>query len=835
MRQSKESPRRSGAIGWLGLVLIFIFLVSACRPAPTPPEPPAPPTEPPAPTAPAPVAEEPTEEAEPTAEPTVDLTPQLVDQLWLLVAFGDAANPAVVEEGTVVTALFSADGNLSGSGGCNNYSTSYELSGDELTVGSPIASTMMACEKGMNQETAVLAALESAQRIAFSPEGRLEIFYDVGGSGERKMVFAPGETPLTETVWVLEAMGAPSSPTSVESGTIITAIFTPEGNLSGSSGCNNYVSSYTVQDNQIEVQQPASTMMFCERGMEQETAYLAALVGAESFQIIGARLEISYDGGAGVLKYTSRNLTLENTLWTLTMMNGAPNTIGLVPTTALFDPGSEPQQGSVGGVAMCNNYNGSYTVEEDTLTINDIASTKVRCPETVMQAEATYLELLQTAQTYQVLGQTLMITSETGTLTYVANRAALEGTNWRLNAMGPASSPQAPVAGADFTAQFLRQPGVPSGLIVGATGCNDYNAVYAANLTEIKVNIPSRTNYGGCASGLPEQEMQYYLALNAAASYRILGDTLQIFYGDGEMLSYTAFVPQAAPPPSGGPLTVLNGSNWWLVSMRNIVLRPGTEITAQFAINADGETGTINGSAGCNTYTAPILGVFRVGPAATTKRLCPEPVGVMEQEAAYLAMLATANSFSLAGNQLVIGTAGGLLVYYNAPVPVIPVEPPATATPEPPSSPTPEATTPEPSTPEPATPTLEPATPEPEPATPTPEPATPEPEPATPVPPTEEPVIPVPPIATIPVEMPPVAVISAPTEGEAGAKLIFDASDSTAEAGMAEYTWNFGDGTFAQGVIVEHAFVAPGNYTVTLTVMDFNGQIGTATLMITIT
>jgi heat shock protein HslJ len=379
----------------------------------------------------------------------------------------------------------------------------------------------------------------------------------------------------------------------------------------------------------------------------------------------------------------------------------------------------------------------------------------------------------------------------------------LEGTNWRLTALGPATSPQAPVEGADFTAQFVRQQSVPSGLILGATGCNDYNAVYAANLTEIKTNIPSRTNNPGCAPGLPEQELQYYQALNAASNYRILGDSLQIFYDDGQMLSFTAFVPQA--PPSGGPLTGLNGTRWWLVSMRNTVPRPGTQITADFAINPDGETGTISGSAGCNNYNAPILGFFQIGPAATTRMFCAEPMGVMEQESSYLAMLSTASSISQVNNQLVIGTAGGLLVYYNAPVPVIPIEPAPTITPAPPST-----TTPEPETPTPEIPTSEPPTP------------------------TQEPVVPVPPIATQPVQTPPVAVISAPTEAVAGELIIFDARDSIAEAGIASYTWNFGDGTLAEGVLVEHAFIAPGSYTVTLTVMDFNGQAGTATLTITI-
>jgi heat shock protein HslJ len=749
----------------------------------------------------------------PTPEPPADLAPQLVDRQWLLVAFGEAANPAVVEEGTVVTALFSTEGTLSGSGGCNNYTTGYELDGDQLTVASPIASTMMFCETGMDQESAYLAALQSAGRIAFTAEGRLEIFYDVGSVTERKMVFVPGETPLVDTVWMLQSMGEPNNPTAVESGVIITAIFSEEGNLSGLSGCNNYVASYTLQDNQIEIQQAVSTLRACTQGMEQEAAYLEALASAETYQIKGASLEITYDGGAGVLVYTSRSLPLENTLWTLVTMNGVVNTIGLVATTALFDPGTEPGQGLVGGVAMCNNYHGSYAVEEDRLTVAELASTKIRCPETVMQAEATYLELLGSAQTYQVFGETLIITSEKGLLTFVANRAPLEGTNWRLTAMGPVDSLQAPVAGADFTAQFVRQQGVPSGLVVGGTGCNDYNAVYAANLTEIKINTPTRSNNPGCAAGLPEQEMQYYLALNAAHSYRILGDTLQIFYGDGEVLSYTAFVPQA--PPSGGPLTGLNGTRWWLVSMRNIVLRPGTTITADFAINADGETGTISGSSGCNTYTAPILGYFQIGPAGTTKRFCAEPVGVMEQESSYLAMLETANRITQVNNQLVIGTLGGLLVYYNRPVPVLPIEPPATETPLPPATVTPQAPT--------ATPQAPTATPQ----APTPEPPTATPEPTLP------PMEPVPPIATLPA-LTPQAVISAPAQGMAGEVIIFDASDSSPAGWLGSYTWNFGDGTISEGVLVEHVFVAPGFYTVTLTVVDFYGQTSVDTVAITI-
>ena len=68
----------------------------------------------------------------------------------------------------------------------------------------------------------------------------------------------------------------------------------------------------------------------------------------------------------------------------------------------------------------------------------------------------------------------------------------------------------------------------------------------------------------------------------------------------------------------------------------------------------------------------------------------------------------------------------------------------------------------------------------------------------------------------------------------AGEVIIFDASDSQPEGWLGGYTWNFGDGTFSEGVLVEHVFVAPGVYNVTLTVVDFYGQTSENAVTITI-
>ncbi len=151
------------------LCLIFTLLISACQPAPAPTEPPAPPTPPPAATT--TTKPEPQSTAEPVvaSAPEVDLSAQLVGPLWLLLGYGDAGNPTVIEPGTTVTAQFAEDGSLNGSAGCNNFFGSYEMNGEQIKIG-PLGSTMMACEQGMNQEAILLAALQSAYKIAFTPQ-----------------------------------------------------------------------------------------------------------------------------------------------------------------------------------------------------------------------------------------------------------------------------------------------------------------------------------------------------------------------------------------------------------------------------------------------------------------------------------------------------------------------------------------------------------------------------------------------------------------------------------------------------------------------------------------
>ena len=669
-------------------MLLLLLVLAACskeEPTPVPPEP----TPEPA-VAEATAVPETTESTESAAEmppepPAISqpiyLWGEVADRMWVLVGYSDAANPTVVEEGTVITAQFSStEPTVSGSGGCNNYFAGYTSSDDGgLTVQGPIGATMMACESGSEQEIAYFGALETVTNWAITEEGRLELTYNSGQPYEEKLIYAPGETPLTGTTWRLVSYGSPDELVDVEEGTAVTAVFTPEtdnsGTVSGNATCNQYTTGYTLDGSSISFGPVAGTMMMCPVGADQEAAYLAALGSAQTYEIFGSSLQISY--ADGVLNYTALNLPLENVLWQAVLVAGQPVPEG-VEITALLEPGDTAGEGTIGGNAGCNSYNSGYTTSADLstnptthfLTISSpMAMTMMACPdEALAELERSYLGVLETAESYEIFGDQLLVQGPNGDIQYAANRESLEGTLWTLVSLGSANDPQPPVEGSHFTAQFDRPPTLPSGTVVGETGCNDYNATFTANLSEIKINLPSKTNNEDCPWGNNfEVEQQFFLGLNSATSYRILGNVLQIPYGEGENTQVLNFV--ASQPPVEGEaldLTPLQGTSWYLSAIGDNAIISGSEITADFVIDEGGTTGTISGSGGCNGYNAAIGENFAIGPIQSTRKAC-DPA-VMEQEGGYFDWLSKAYDYDRAGDQLLISTANGVLTYNSTPI-----------------------------------------------------------------------------------------------------------------------------------------------------------------------
>jgi len=84
---------------------------------------------------------------------------------------------------------------------------------------------------------------------------------------------------------------------------------------------------------------------------------------------------------------------------------------------------------------------------------------------------------------------------------------------------------------------------------------------------------------------------------------------------------------------------------------------------------------------------------------------------------------------------------------------------------------------------------------------------------------------------------PPIAVITVIPDitGIVPFTVTFDASDSTDDRGIASYSWDFGDGSSATGVMpAAHTYTVAGTYTVKLTVIDHFGNVDVATVIITV-
>ncbi len=648
-------------LAWITPLLVFVLLLSACSRA-------TPVAEEPEPTAP-PVEEVPTaapESPSVTETATEPETPEISQPVarwnavseqgnWVLVGYGDALNPTVVEPGTYVTINFSAsDDQVYGSAGCNNYFTTYTADDEgNLTINGPVGSTMMACETGMEQETMYLTALETITGYTVTENGSLRLDYDSGTVYDEQLNFIP-EALLVDTQWVLTAYGQPENLTPSQPGVVTTAVFSADGTLSGFTGCNNYAASYTLQENQISISLPVINLAACGVGMEQEQTFLQLLESAQSYRLGVDALEITSADGTQVMRFAAQNLQLENVRWLLASIDGQTLAEGVV-ASALFTPAGSPAaqggENSVNGNSGCNTFFGPYTVAGDTLSMpGPFGSTRMMCEDPAMQVEQAFLAALEAAQTYQIMGSQLTINTTTGSLVFYADRLPLEGPQWILTGSGTIDNPQPPVEGAVFTADFSRQFGMPSGVKSGGTGCRNYTATYFAATDDFKVNLP-QTSQSTCSDAQMEAEQGYFLGLNSARDYRILGNEMYIYF-DNNVLIFVGDYPAA----NLGPLAPLDGTIWWLTSVDTFLVVPDSEVTIAFAINPDGKSGAVSGSGGCNTYSAEISGVFTLGPINASKMVCDTPAGVMEQEAAYLNVLQKANAVWIEGSTLRITT-----------------------------------------------------------------------------------------------------------------------------------------------------------------------------------
>ena len=198
------------------------------------------------------------------------------------------------------------------------------------------------------------------------------------------------------------------------------------------------------------------------------------------------------------------------------------------------------------------------------------------------------------------------------------------------------------LSGTTITATFS-----DAGTVSGSAGCNNYVATCQVTRDTIAIGKPA-TSKANCGSptGVMDQETMYLSNLQGAASYTVNGDTLTLYDLKGNiLLTYQRSGALVTPLPIAG--IPWNLERYQQVSGAEVPVIQGTEVTALF-----GPIGTLNGTAGCNSYngayTTSGSNGISIGPLATTKMYCGDP-GVMDQETAYLALLQTVSSYEVTG------------------------------------------------------------------------------------------------------------------------------------------------------------------------------------------
>jgi heat shock protein HslJ len=117
----------------------------------------------------------------------IEEIPSIEDITWELEAYGDAGSLKDLVEDTTITALLkSAEGQIVGSGGCNNYFADYEINNNELTITSSIGATMMLCFPSpvMDQEHEYFDLLKTAETFRIHDDRLI-----ISCSGDKELVF----------------------------------------------------------------------------------------------------------------------------------------------------------------------------------------------------------------------------------------------------------------------------------------------------------------------------------------------------------------------------------------------------------------------------------------------------------------------------------------------------------------------------------------------------------------------------------------------------------------------------------------------------------------------
>ena len=188
---------------------------------------------------------------------------------------------------------------MSGSDGCNRFTSSYTATEGRLTVAPGMGGTMMACpEPVMALASNFTSSL--AQVTAYVMTDDMLTLKNAEGS--TVLTLTLDQQTLSDSSWQVTGYNnGAEALVSLMTDTTISLQFSATDTVSGRAGCNTFTGTYTSTDGTVTITGLASTQIMCikpEGIMDQEAQFVAALQKASVYSIENGALVMRDESGA---------------------------------------------------------------------------------------------------------------------------------------------------------------------------------------------------------------------------------------------------------------------------------------------------------------------------------------------------------------------------------------------------------------------------------------------------------------------------------------------------------------------------------------------------------
>lgn len=215
------------------------------------------------------------------------------------------------------------------------------------------------------------------------------------------------------------------TPYALVKGSKVRLTFTDDG-VSANAGCNTMSGKAHLDGDVLVLDGPlAMTEMGCDAPlMKQDTWLAAVLADSPDLTVDADALSVVTDSyGLSMIDEETVNpdQPLVGTAWTLTGMSsgtGDDATTSTVPEGVTATMRFEEDR--VAGSDGCNRFTGGYTIDGDTITFTNVATTKMACIGPADEVERTVLSVFAEPMTFTIDGDQLTLAATDQGLTYTA-------------------------------------------------------------------------------------------------------------------------------------------------------------------------------------------------------------------------------------------------------------------------------------------------------------------------------------------------------------------------------------------------------------------------------